>query len=163
MSDYQFRLANKDDIPEITSIYRSLVGTPGCTWNLDYPNAESALSDLENGALYVLETDGKIVAAASMGDFNELSHLPWASQRPCELARIGVLPAMQKHGVGSIILQNVIRAAKEKGFDGMRFLVSKNNIAALALYDKNGFEKCGETFMYGLDFYCYQICFRDPG
>ena len=38
-------------------------------------------------------------------------------------------------------------------------LVSKTNPAALALYEKNGFERRGETFMYDIDFYCYQIDF----
>jgi ribosomal protein S18 acetylase RimI-like enzyme len=38
-------------------------------------------------------------------------------------------------------------------------LVSKTNNAALALYEKNGFERCGEVFRFGIDFYCYQITF----
>ena len=35
MSNYTFLLASYEDIPEIVSIYQSLVGTPGCTWNFD--------------------------------------------------------------------------------------------------------------------------------
>ena len=38
-------------------------------------------------------------------------------------------------------------------------IVSKNNPAALALYNKNGLEMCGETFMYDIDFYSYQMLF----
>jgi ribosomal protein S18 acetylase RimI-like enzyme len=80
-------------------------------------------------------------------------------ERPCDLARIGVLPNMQKRGIGTAILKNVINAVKERGFDGIRMLVSKTNPAALAMYDKNGFSRCGETFMYGIDFYCYEMVF----
>ena len=126
---------------------------------MDYPSEESAVTDIKNEALYILEIDDRIVAVASIGDFNELSNLDWAPQKPCELARIGVLPTMQKQGIGTIILQNVIGVARKKGFDGTRFLVSKTNPAALSLYNKNGFKRCGETFMYGIDFYCYQILF----
>jgi ribosomal protein S18 acetylase RimI-like enzyme len=88
-----------------------------------------------------------------------LDHLYWGPKNPCELARIGVIPTMQKQGVGTIILQNVINAMKKKGFDGIRMIVSKTNPAALALYDKNGFVMCGKTVMFGMDFYCYQMNF----
>ena len=159
MEEYVFSLASYDDIPEIVAIYHSLIGTPGCTWDLDYPSRESAESDYQSKSLYVLKKDGKIVAAASAGDFNELGHLRWTPEHPCELARIGVTPSMQKQGIGTALLQNVMKTMREKGFDGIRMLVSKTNPAALALYEKNGFSKCGEVFMYDIDFYCYEIKF----
>jgi L-amino acid N-acyltransferase YncA len=156
MDSYTFLLATYDDIPEIVDIYHSLIGTPGCTWSLDYPNRETAEYDIKNNWLYVLKTDNKIIATASAGEFNELGHLHWTLERPCELARIGVMPTMKKQGKGTIILQNIITSMKEKGFDGIRITVSKTNPAALALYHKNGFEKRGAVFMYDIDFYCYQ-------
>jgi ribosomal protein S18 acetylase RimI-like enzyme len=166
MEKYEFMLADCDDVPEIVNLYHSLIGTPGCTWDLEYPSKESAQSDIGAGCLYILKQSGcisapaKIVAAASAGTLNELGHLRWKPKNPCELARIGVLPSAQRQGVGTLILQNVIAAMKGKGFDGIRMLVSKTNPAALALYDKNGFERCGETFMFEIDFYCYQMCFK---
>ena len=159
MNGYGFLLASYNDIPEILALYRSLIGTPGCTWSLDYPNEETAKSDIRNRSLYVLRDNGKIIAVATAGSDNELDHLQWTLKEPCELSRIGVVPSKQKQGIGTIILRNVIESAKERGFDGIRMLVSKTNPAALALYDKNGFERCGETFMYGIDFYCYQMEF----
>ncbi len=143
----------------IINIYHSLIGTPGCTWSADYPCKDTAWSDIENKSLYILKENSKIIAAASAGAFDELAHLQWELENPCELARLGVLPSFQKRGIGTIILQNVIAAVKEKGFDGIRMLVSKTNPAALALYHKNGFKQCGETFMYDIDFYCYQMKF----
>jgi L-amino acid N-acyltransferase YncA len=159
LNDYEFLPASQYDLPEIVNIYHNLIGTPGCTWDSDYPNKESAESDIAGNALYVLKKDNQIIAVASAGDFNELGHLTWNLKKPCELARIGVISSFQKQGVGTVILQKIIQTAKEKGYDGIRMLVSKTNSAALALYDKNGFEKCGETFMYDIDFYCYQIVF----
>ncbi|MBH1942583.1 GNAT family N-acetyltransferase [Mobilitalea sibirica] len=159
MSNYEFQLANHDDIPEIVSIYYSLIGTPGCTWNMDYPSKETAENDINNDWLYTLKKHDKIIAVASIGDFNELRDLHWKPKKPCELARIGVNPEFQKQGIGTMLLQNIIKTAKEKGYDGIRMLVSKTNSAALALYDKNGFERCGEVFRFDIDFYCYQITF----
>jgi len=159
MGAYDFSLASPGDISEIMDIYHSLIGTPGCTWGLDYPNMETVESDMNSGSLYVLKEGNKIIAVASAGAFNELSHLQWKPKKPCELARIGVTPERQRQGIGTIILQNVMNSVKNKGFDGIRMLVSKTNPAALALYEKNCFEKCGEVFMYDIDFYCYQIEF----
>ena len=159
MDDYTFLLATHEDIPEIVSIYHGLIGTPGCTWDLDYPNRESAEYDINNNWLYILKKSGNIIAVASVGDFDELGHLEWTPKKPCELARIGVMPTMQKQGIGSIILQNIIRTMKVKGFDGIRIIVSKTNPAALALYEKNGFIRCGETFKFDKDWYCYEITF----
>lgn len=154
---YEFLLANYDDIPQIIDIYHSLIGTPGCAWSLDYPDRDTVESDVDSKSLYVLKKNGIIIAVASVGEFNELGHLQWTLKVPCELARLGVISTLQKQGIGTTILKNIIETAKEKGFDGIRMLVSKTNPAALALYDKNGFEKCGEVSMYDIDFYCYQI------
>lgn len=159
MSNYEFQLASYDEIFEIVSLYHRLVGAPGCTWTLDYPSKQTAENDIKNDWLYTLKKNDKIVAVASVGDFDELSDLHWNPQKPCELARIGVDPSFQKQGIGTIILRNIIRTVKGKGYDGIRMLVSKTNNAALALYEKNGFERCGEVFRFGIDFYCYQITF----
>lgn len=160
MDKYIFSLANPDDIPEIVSIYNSLVGTSGCTWDYDYPSRKTAESDIKNNWLYILRKNDKIVAVASVGELNELDDLCWTPQKPCELARIGVLSTMQKQGIGTIILKNILHAVKEKGYDGITMLVSKTNPAALALYEKNGFERCGEVFRFDIEFYCYQINFN---
>lgn len=109
--------------------------------------------------MYILKKNDNIIAVASIGEFNELNDLQWSPKNPCELARIGVLPTMQNQGIGTIILQNIIRISKEKGFDGITMLVSKMNPAAVALYEKNGFKMCGEVFRFDIDFYCYQMNF----
>ncbi len=160
MDKYDFFLANFNDLSEIMDIYHSIIGTPGCTWSFDYPNKQNVISDINSESLYILKYDSKIIAVAAAGSFNELDHLYWEPKNPCELARIGVVPTMQKQGVGTFILQNVITAMKKKGFDGIRMIVSKTNPSALALYDKNGFKMCGETFMFGIYFYCYQMSFN---
>jgi ribosomal protein S18 acetylase RimI-like enzyme len=160
LNNYVFRLAENDDIFGVVTIYHSLVGTPGCTWDFEYPSEETATHDIKNKALYVLAKDNEIIAVATATDkYNELEHLQWTIQKPCELYRIGVSPKFLKQGIGSILLKNIITAMQEKGFDGIRQIVSKTNPAALALYDKNGFERCGETFLFEHEWYCYQIVF----
>lgn len=160
MNSYIFLLAEQDNIDEILYFYHSLIGTPGCTWHLDYPNREIVESDIHCESLYMLrDTDNNLISVAAAGINDELQELHWNTKNPCDLARIGVLSKRQNQGIGTIMLRNVVNAVKKRRFDGIRMLVSKNNPSALALYDKNGFTKCGETMMYGIDFYCYEMIF----
>ncbi|MCL2094398.1 MAG: GNAT family N-acetyltransferase [Treponema sp.] len=160
MGNYEIRLAHDDEISEIVGIYHSLIGSPGCSWDLDYPSRETAEDDVKNGYLYVMKDGEKIIAVATAGNLDEWGDLQWSLQNPCELARIGVIPAMQKQGIGSILLEHIIKEMKDKGYDGMRFTVWKNNHGALAFYEKNGFEKCGEVFRFDRDNWCYQMEFN---
>jgi ribosomal protein S18 acetylase RimI-like enzyme len=159
LSEYTFSSADYNDIPEIVGIYHSLVGAPGCTWSMDYPSRATAEADINSKSLYILKKDDKIIAVASAGEFNELGHLQWKSKNACELARIGVMPGMHRQGIGTMILREIIKLARDKGYDGIRLLVSKTNPAALFLYNKNGFVKRGEVFLFDIDFYCYEITF----
>jgi ribosomal protein S18 acetylase RimI-like enzyme len=156
-NDYSFALAQMGDVSEVIELYRSLIGTPGCAWNLDYPDMETVESDIESGSLYMLKYYDKIIAAAALGISDELEQINWSIKNPCDLARFGVQASMQNRGIGTLLLKNVMNAAKERGFDGIRMLVSKKNPSALALYNKNEFIKCGEIVMHGIDFYCYKI------
>ncbi|MGI6189841.1 MAG: hypothetical protein ACOYI1_08990 [Caldicoprobacteraceae bacterium] len=44
---------------------------------MHYPSKETAENDIKNGWLYTLKKNDKIVAVASVGDFDELSDLQW--------------------------------------------------------------------------------------
>jgi ribosomal protein S18 acetylase RimI-like enzyme len=160
MNDYIFSLAKPTEIDEILDFYHSLIGTPGCTWSLDYPDKEILESDIKSESLYTLrDKDNILVSVAAAVISDELDELHWSTKNPCDLARIGVLSSKQNQGIGTLMLCNIINAAKSRGFDGIRMLVSRNNPSALALYNKNGFHKCGETLMYGIDFFCYEMVF----
>jgi L-amino acid N-acyltransferase YncA len=159
IDNYSITLATTGDFPQILNFYRSLIGTPGCTWHLDYPNEEIIKEDIDTSSLYFWKENDIIISVAFAGISDELNELPWSLKKPCDLARIGVAVSKQKQGIGSLMLSFVTNDVKSRGFDGMRFLVSKENAAALALYDKNGFIRCGETHMYDIDFYCYEMIF----
>jgi ribosomal protein S18 acetylase RimI-like enzyme len=166
MNSYRFRMAENGDADVILRLYRSIVGTPGCTWNSEYPGMENILSDIGKASLYCLcDGEGRIIAAAAAGEEDELEHdgIPWDKRmkRPCDLARIGVRPDLQRQGLGKLVLSHVLKDAQRRGFDGMRMLVSKGNPAALALYENAGFRRCGEIFKYDMDFYCYQLPFAE--
>ena len=161
MAEYTFTLAQPCDIPEIMRLYGSIVGTPDCTWSDDYPRLENVESDIAAQSLYILKDGATIISAAFAGACDELAEFHWQCENPCELARIGVVLSMQGCGIGSLMLKNVISAVKKRGFDGIRMLVSRNNPAALAMYDKNGFTRLDEIRMFDIDFYRYEMRFEN--
>lgn len=160
MCDYVFSLAKPSEIDEILDFYHNLIGTPGCTWSLDYPDKELLESDIKSESLYTLrDKDNTLISVAAAGVSDELNELHWNTKNPCDLARIGVLSSKQNQGIGTLMLCNIINAAKSRGFDGIRLLASRNNPPAISLYNKNSFHKCGETFLYGFDFLCFEMVF----
>jgi ribosomal protein S18 acetylase RimI-like enzyme len=160
--EYVFGLASSKDADEILLLYHSLIGTPGCTWHMDYPAMENIRDDISAASLYCLRDEsGRIVAVAAAGKSDELEHdhIPWDAhmKNPCDLARIGTLPTLQRKGLGTLLMMHILQDVQKRGFDSIRMLVSKTNPAALKLYDKMGFTCCGETYKYDIDFFCYEL------
>ena len=156
MSEYYFGLAEIEDMFEILEFYNDLVDTPGCAWTLEYPNSEIIETDILAKSLFVLKENTTIISVAFAGREEELERFTWQSKKPCDMARIGVIRSKQSQGIGTIMLNKVIREVHEYGFDGIRILVSKTNPSALALYDKNGFIRLDEVNMHSIDFYRYE-------
>ena len=164
MSNYIFTLATQEDADKVMDFYHSLIGTPFCTWALDYPDEKVINHDIHNKSLYLLMENDEIISAAAAGVHDELDGLKWSAKNLCDVSRFGVSHSKQHQGVGKQMLYKIIAAVKEKGFDGIRMIVRKGNLPALALYEKNGFVRCGETSLYvheqDLEFHCYEMIFK---
>ena len=157
MNQYEFAAARSGDAAEILEIYKSLIDTTPA-WSEEYPTAEIINTDIKKGRLYILRDGKNIVSAASLCLDNEILDLGWDIKKPIELSRLVVVKAMQRRGIGALMLQLTLQKAKDKNFGGMILLVHKDNFAA-ALYEKNGFKRCGEVMLYGHKFYKYQLYF----
>ena len=138
----QIRFATEHDKEEIFQLYRSLVGTPGCSWDEDYPALEDIESDLAQHALYVLcstkeKTDSpKILAAVAAGREEDLETVTcWSKdiQHPCGLSRLGVRREFQNQGLATELVRAMDQEALRRGFDS-----------------------CGETAMFGINWWCYE-------
>ena len=69
------------------------------------------------------------------------------------LARLAVRPDVQRRGLGSLIVTDLIRRLKNKGVARLTVNTQSDNLASLALYDKMGFVVTGEKFPV----YCHQV------
>lgn len=148
------------DAEEIFAIYDALKGSPGCTWNEEYPTLEFVRSDIEeSNSLYKLTEDGVIVAAAYLGEFEECEVpecFDKSVKRRGEFAPVGVRRGYQRRGYAEQLLKFSLNEAAELGYDSVVLLVGTENHSAMALYEKLRFERCGETNLYDTHWYCYQ-------
>ncbi len=159
---YIFRKAVPDDAPAVLALYRSLLGRPGVTWDIEYPSMEFIRDDIQKDGLYLLTLpEGDLLSAASLLPDEELNDLPfWGTeiQKPCELSRFGASSTDEHPRIGSRMLQKILETASENGFDGMRLLAAPENERALALYRKMGFRIAGHAHLYD----CEWVCMEKP-
>ena len=156
----KIRKAEENDKNKILTLYHSLIGTEGCTWSLEYPTMEDINQDLEKGGLYIISNrDGQIIGAAAAEKDEELAKLEcWSKTitNPCDLHRIGIRKDYQNLGLAKDLIEHIEKDVIQKGFDGIRFLVSKTNLRALALYNKLNYKNVGETNIYNINWFCYE-------
>lgn len=156
-----FREARQEDKEQIMKLYRSAIGTEGCTWSEEYPNEEIMLTDLKKHNLFCMENSSKeIVGAISIDEDEEVDKLEcWdkSAGKMAELARLVVREDYQNNGIARQLIKNVIKVLKNRKYKSVHYLVSKHNEKALASYKKLDFKCVGESDILENDWYCYEM------
>lgn len=153
----EFVIANEKDVQIIVGLYKEAIGTLGCTWDEHYPSFEHTESDLKRQALYCLKNEtGDIIGAISIDDDLNVEELPCWSQNGAELARLVVKAEYQNKGLAGYLLTCAMEELKQRGYDYVHFLVSKEHIKALKAYDKLNFDRVGESDLYDGSWWCYE-------
>ena len=67
--------ATAKDKDEILKLYRAQLGREFCPWNEYYPSMVEIDFDLSRDALFVMRQEGKIVAAISIDDDDNVNNL----------------------------------------------------------------------------------------
>ncbi len=143
----------------VLAIYRSMIGTPGCTWNEDYPDEREFAFDMARGALYCMRNqEGKILGLISVDEDEVCARLPqWnLTAKAAELARLAVISEYQNRGLARRMILTVMEVLKEQGYGAVHYLVSPGNERALASYAKLDFECRGRTFLYEQEWLMYE-------
>lgn len=154
----RFERANAQDREEIFALYALCKQCDGCTWDEYYPGEGNFREDVAHGALYVLRSRGKILAAMSGGFPCEMQDFAmWDTCcKPCEVARVAVHPACQGRGLGGKMMKLTMAALRGQGHDAVRLTVSPGNAAARHLYEKSGFAYRGFARRYGQIWLCME-------
>ncbi len=153
-----FQSAKKEDLPEILKLYRSVIGKPGCTWSISYPNEATLYEDFRTGNLYVLRRGKLLVGAGSVVPRNELDDLDcWRYTADArEIARIVIHPEFQSKGYGKHLVSKLCQKLERMDCRVVHILVATENHHALSLYRESGFRCKGECHRFDHDFYAYE-------
>lgn len=158
------RLATKEDLPGIMDIIRKSVhlmeANDNNQWTGEYPQEEHFLKDVENQVLYVAEHNEKIVGSVSVDQVEpkEYATVSWRKSGEAYLFhRLAVDPDTRGKGIASHLITFAEKIAAENDVYYMKVDTYSLNKKAQALFEKLGYEKRGNIYLYGKDqpFYCY--------
>lgn len=132
-------------------------------WDENYPNEAIFREDAQAGELFGFFIDDKLVAIIcacfNEAEFEDVADSPGAnwpqSRKPCMLCRLCVDPAYRRRGIAAAMMRNAAQQAALRGADQAWLLVATDNANALKIYEGLGYTRCGQTFVFGTDFYCY--------
>lgn len=140
-----FRKANEQDLPELKALFITIAdnlnGRGVHIWDEYYPGNVFS-EDIENGRLYLLENEDKIISAfALLDEDKDKDAVKWQQQnaKAFYLYRMGMDPSYYGKGIGAYMLKEAARITKEKGGDYLRLFVADINPPAIRFYEKNGY------------------------
>ena len=132
------READPSDLPAIARFFREIVDT-GETYAYPEDLDDEGIANLwmagpPGRCVVAVEADGSVLGSASMG--------PNRPGRGAHVATASFMvdPAAQGRGVGRALGEELVRWAREHGFDGIQFnAVVETNSAAIHLWQSLGF------------------------
>ncbi len=110
-------------------------------WNMkSQPLAEKWLEEIKNGnrLVYIYKINGEFIGEGALV-FDTADPDYTITGKRVYVSRMIVKKEYRNRGIGSEILEFLIRKAKSIGFSEMTIGVDKNNLNALHLYKKYGF------------------------
>lgn len=149
------RKATPGDLDAIAAIYDAIhteeeSGLASIGWIRGvYPTRESAAESIANGDMFVLESDGVVVAAAKINQEQvpEYKNARWEHPAPDDevmvLHTLVVAPAGKGKGYGTQFVAFYEAYAREQACPYLRMDTNQRNLAARTLYKKLGYREVG--------------------
>lgn len=124
---FKIRKMEKKDLPEVLSIEQACFSSP---WT--EKSFQDAMMSGDNIYLVALSSE-KVAGYCGL----------WLSFENADLCNMAVHPAMRNRGVGAGLLSQAKKIAAERGVKKVLLEVRQQNVSAIALYRKLGFEQIG--------------------
>ena len=149
--NYTLELAKKEELIDVKTLYSSVINTPYCIWNEEYPSDFEIDLDYKSDKLFVLKYNEQIIGAASIVPENEMNDIDcWTEvNNSCEIARIVIHKDYQGKGLAKILVSLLIEEIKILKYKSIHLAVHVDHIPAYKTYTGLGFKMVGSTFMYG--------------
>lgn len=118
-----------------------------------YPTRKDAEAALRNGALYVAEENNIILGSIILDQRqpDEYQKVDWPGKALAEQVRVihllMVRPSAAGKGIGSALVNHVLKIAKRQSCTAVRLDTGKQNIPAVSLYQKLGFQRVAASPM----------------
>ncbi len=138
------RTIGEDDLPSCAQLYTEIYGaTPyGEAWS--FGSALARLTELSANcanSCFVAEDRGRVVG------FAFCSFHTWWTGRVMRIDELGVDPRLQRHGIGTALLEHCTAAGREsQGITSIE-VVSPRTHPALDFYTSRGFESRGRELL----------------
>lgn len=125
------RPMNIDDLSIVEKLDESAFGS---LWH----NSKSSLEYAYRQAAFatIAESEGEIVGY----------QISTTMQMGGHLARLATLPEFQRRGIGAMLLRDLLVQFKRRGAIRITVNTQEDNLASIALYERAGFTKTGESF-----------------
>lgn len=128
-----FRYANSDDIKKIAALEKEIFHDP---WTEDMVRA-----DIE------AKISRYIIAENESGEI--IGYLGyWLVFDECSINNVAVIPSLQGKGIGSAIMEQMIKETEAMGARVWVLEVRAGNESGIALYEKYGFKEVGRRKKY---------------
>ena len=157
------------DIDELEKLYDDLNDYLSATTNYPgwikgiYPIREDAVVGIENNTLFVVRHDGKIAGSIILDHHPDKAYNNVRWKIETDYSRIFVIrtfvvhPSFLKMGIGRALMDYSFKLAQQSGIKSIRLDVYENNLPAISLYEKCGFEYIDTVDLgfgnYGLDWF----------
>ena len=113
-------------------------------WNMQYPNIETVMADIENGVGYVCEENGEILAVFMFGagpdkTYDVIYDGAWLNDEPyAVIHRIAVAENAHGRGVAGFCFAECF-----KKFPNLKIDTHRDNVPMQRALARAGFERCG--------------------
>ena len=157
------------DIDELEKLYDDLNDHLSTTTNYPrwikgiYPIREDAVAGIEDNTLFVVRYDGKIAGSIILDHHPDEAYNRVRWKIKADYSHIFVIrtfvvhPSFLKMGIGRALMDYSFKLAQQSGIKSIRLDVYENNLPAISLYEKCGFEYIDTVDLgfgnYGLDWF----------
>ena len=146
------RLATEADLPAINDIYNYYVVRSTCTYQTEHETLEDRRAwfrdhPADKYPVIVAERDGEVIGWGSLSKFR-----PRAAYAPTVEASIYIRHDCHRHGLGRMIMLDLIERARAIGFHSIIGGASADQTASVALQERLGFQRVGYLKEVGYKF-----------
>jgi RimJ/RimL family protein N-acetyltransferase len=141
--DFSIRLANVEDAGAIVALWTEAYVTEGAGGR-DEPYADADFADFAGrGEVFVADSSGEIVGVVALLPPGAVGRAV-AADREAELARLAVVPAARRAGIGRALVDRCERRAREAGWEAIALWSRRYQDAAHRLYEASGYSRAPE-------------------